>query len=376
VWAVSTAGKPKFTFHEQVPVNSVAFSPDGSRVVIGSDHHVVKIVSPAGRAVRPVSVGRARVTTVAFSPDGRRVAADSQGDVFVWNVYGRHSRVKLASKLAPEGRFSWSPDGRFLATGSAMCDPTTGEVAVRVPRPAQRYLSTAVSRDAKLVAVGPAFGVLDVGIWDTGTGQLHQHFTPLPPNNPSCLAFLPGGDQVLVGTIKNTGQPLAPGGCLAVWDVPTKSLARVLHTTRYGVLSVTVSADGRRIAAAFGQFQSTTPDENPSEVRVWDATTFEEIATFHGHKDCVWSVSFSPDGKRLASASGNHARGGPGEVKVWDITTGQEVWHAAAPKTVYGVAFSPDGRRLATAVGDGTVQIYDGTPLAERPDFRPLPDSG
>ena len=53
-------------------------------------------------------------------------------------------------------------------------------------------------------------------------------------------------------------------------------------------------------------------------MKVWDAATGQEILTLKGHTDAVTSVAFSPDGKRLASASSDQT------VKVWDAATGQE----------------------------------------------------
>ena len=53
-------------------------------------------------------------------------------------------------------------------------------------------------------------------------------------------------------------------------------------------------------------------------MKVWDATSGQEMLTLKGHTDGVTSVAFSPDGKRLASASWDQT------VKVWDATSGQE----------------------------------------------------
>ena len=68
--------------------------------------------------------------------------------------------------------------------------------------------------------------------------------------------------------------------------------------------------------------------------------------------DRVSGVTFSPDGKRLATASDDQT------AKVWDAESGKELLTLRDSKFVYAVAFSPDGRRLATASHGGTVQVY------------------
>jgi WD40 repeat protein len=106
------------------------------------------------------------------------------------------------------------------------------------------------------------------------------------------------------------------------------------------VTSVAYSPDGKRLAAA-----GTEPAEGKESVsgvvKVWDAQTGKELFTLRGHTRPVTSVSFSADGKRLASA----ARGA--EVKVWDAEMGKELTTIQGWMTGGSVALSLDGKRLA-----------------------------
>jgi serine/threonine protein kinase/Tol biopolymer transport system component len=110
------------------------------------------------------------------------------------------------------------------------------------------------------------------------------------------------------------------------------------------VWSVAFSPDGKRLASA----------SNDRTVKVWDAVTGQEILSLTGHTGGVSSVAFSLDGKHLASASNDRT------VKVWDAATGQEVRTLTGHTgEVYSVAFSPDGKRLASTSEDKTVKVWD-----------------
>jgi WD domain, G-beta repeat len=99
-------------------------------------------------------------------------------------------------------------------------------------------------------------------------------------------------------------------------------------------------------------------------VMIWDlpANGMSELTapslTMRGHTAPIYAVAFSPDGSRVVSGSYDRV------VKIWEATTGQEVLSLAGHTgAVYSAAFSPDGRHLATAGDDGTVRLWDAPPL-------------
>ncbi len=104
-------------------------------------------------------------------------------------------------------------------------------------------------------------------------------------------------------------------------------------------------------------------------MKIWEASSGRELLTLRGHAGVVENLTFSPDGRRLASGAGDAT------VRIWDTATGQELLTLRGhTQTVGGVAFSKDGKLLASASAE--LKIWNAPGLGVSAVGSPGPASG
>lgn len=338
-----------------LPLKTIAFSPDGTQLAAGGDDGIVRVFTVAtGKEAFKSPSRNARVERVAFSRDGKRVAAvDANGLAGVY-VPGAGNPVQLNLTVVPNGAafgaaftpdgsglYTGGTDGRARLTGTPAADGAAGAGALVREFPGHTpagLTDLAVTPDGKLLVT--AGEDKTVRVWEAGTGKparsFQGHLTKVLG-----LAVRPDGRQVASA---------GADGTIRLWDLSPTDDHRSLTAAAGPVWAAAVSPDGKRAAAAGAD----------KLIRVYDPETGALEATLSGHTAAVTALAFLPDG-RLASAGGDRV------VRIWDVAAKKQLTELSGHELpVLTLATSPDGKLLVSGAADRTARGWDpagGKPL-------------
>ncbi|KXN87593.1 Vegetative incompatibility protein HET-E-1 [Leucoagaricus sp. SymC.cos] len=204
----------------QGPIQFVAFSPDGKRIVSGSGDRAIRFWdAETGKPLQPPLKGHhRRVESVAFLPDGRYVVSGS-GDktIRLWDAEtGKALQPPLEGHDGTVKSVAFSPDGRRVVSGSddktiRLWDAETGK-ALQPPLEGHDswVLSVAFSPDGRHVVSG--LGDKTIRLWDAETGKALQPPLEGHDGSVSSVAFSPDGRRVVSGSGDST---------IRLWDAET-----------------------------------------------------------------------------------------------------------------------------------------------------------
>ncbi|MFO0808950.1 MAG: serine/threonine-protein kinase [Gemmataceae bacterium] len=341
----------------------------------------------------------------AFGPDGGSVATAEDSDLGVggsrngplvcaWDAATGKKRWEQAAPGAPAA-IDYTSDGRWLGVlvsrtgksvmtyriatfdaGSGSPGPTFDAPAAHITRGGSDASRIPFSHDGRRVAVLAAAADKDaIAVRELASGREVRTFDGPAGFRATAIEYSPDGRRVAAGFTSATvprgafgAPPRIPEnltGRLVVWEVGSGQEVCSATFTYGPVRSLTFSPDGDRLAVTYWK---PGPDTGGTvEVSVYDVGRGAEWFRLCTGVPAPFALAFDPAGRRIATVT--EAPANPRGVKVWDADTGREL--LTLPSVLHGSAirFTADGARLivwgSRSVYAGLPQIWDATPRPE-----------
>ncbi len=301
------AALPYSVLPEPIHFWGPTFFPDSQSFLATTwaNGEVVRFDTKSAQAVERLSFLGANHTCLALSPDGRWLAlADERASVQVWDFNARQQVTNLVFSDAAHFSLWFSPGGKLLICGGTGPGGHMGKL-----------WATAGWRELNLQGVKAA-------------GAYEAEFAP--DERTLAISYMDGTS--------------------AWWDLTTRQSRAAFQTHFPGAAQVAFSPEGRRFATASGP-----------EILVWDSAMRRSATVAHRFHE-FHDVAFSRDGQRLA-VSGS---GAEGVVRLWDVTTWRQVATLPGEAEWYAhIGFSPDGNTLFAASLAGRALLWHAPSLAE-----------
>jgi WD40 repeat protein len=330
-------------------VSALAVSEDGRWLLSGAMDSSVRVWD-----VDPVSnldefVGQVgEVYSVTFSPDGDLLAtAAPDGAIRIWDT---RAHVQLGTISIPDGWTSdvaFSPNGQILAqtigSGILLHDVATG-----------RELDRAEGRLARALCFDPTGRYVAYGGYD------HVIYVYDIDQREVCRTIEGHEDQISCVAIDPSGKRLASGSydhSIRIWDFHSGTLLGALEDDDQQHLeAIAFSPDGALLASG----------GRDRQIRIWDVATMTLLHKLPSHGNSIASLTFHPDGSRLASTIWY------GDVAMWDTSDWQPIvsLRVKRGRTPGRLAFDPTGERLVVGCVDGSLELWDRRPASVRRDER------
>ena len=298
-----------------------------------------KVGLPEGAIAR---LGKGGINLMRFSPDGTRLAVGTDVGVWLYDVPDGKATALFTEHPGQVNALAFSTDGKILASGGDMnpviqlwdMDTDSQLSTLTLPEEIQSISTLTFAKTNTILISLEQFG--NINYWD-----VRSHTKVL-----DIVTELPLYDAVAVSTDGSTFVTGDGNGTIRLWDAtmehPFENLGD--HPRDQEILALAFSSD--KIILASGSEDKT--------VRLWDTEKRAKIATLKGHEASVTALAFSPDGKILATGDAGKV------IKLWGVNTQRgRATLRGHTSGISALTFTPDGKTLASGSYDGTIRFWN-----------------
>ena len=328
-------------------INLMRFSPDGTRLVVGTDVGGWVYDVPDGNETALFTGHTGQVNAIAFSSDGKTFASGGFVNpvIQVWDVETKSKLSTVPLTREPYSLPALTFYGEILISTNGHREVTYSHANTGQKLSESRLDNSinivAFSQDGSTLAIGDRNGRIQ--LWNTTTSSQQADLDGHGGGRDSeilALAFSPNGKILASGSEDKT---------VRLWDTQNHTKLGTLSGHTGWVTAVAFSEDGNTFAS--GDASKT--------IKLWDLDTQQERATITGHKNTINALAFAPVGTPLYGmclASGST----DGTIRFWNPLNGEELvtFTSGHTESVKAVAFSKDGTTVTTAAFNGIVDVW------------------
>ena len=336
-----------------VNADSVAISHDSKYLACsysdGIDHvnGIVKIFEIETAKLTKTLTGHAKkISSVSYTPDGKYLATGSEDSTLkVWDVGSGKCLTTISDIIVGmqgETSIIYSPDGKVLTTLHKDNTIKLWEVAsrrcVKILTP-KTTGHPALPGDIRSIAYTPDGRCLAVADWEKNIKLLEVETGIELKTLRSYAGFAGEAKYSPDGTYMVSGMG---NGSIKLWK---------MASGKFKILSGHTDSINDIIYSPDGAYLVTSSDD--STIKLWEVASSKCVKTFIGHTDGVDSIVYSSDGKYITSGSSDNT------IKIWEVVTGECVKTFECGGPVTSVCYRPDGTYLASCSWDGSIKIWN-----------------